>query len=55
MIPIHLFLELNPVMRALASVAPNPFFIFFAGLGLTMVPVFGIMIIHQKSSDVKKH
>ena len=38
-------------MKALASLAPNPIFIFVAGMGLTVGPILGIMYIHRKKSD----
>ena len=51
MIHFHLFSQLNPVMKALASLAPNPIFIFIAGMGLTVGPIFGIMYIHRNKPD----
>lgn len=51
MIHSHLFSQLNPAMKALASLTPNPIFIFVAGMGLTVGPVLGIMYIHRKKSD----
>ena len=52
---MNLILELNPIVKSIANITPTSTFIFFAGLGLTMVPILGIMVVHQKSSDVKKH
>ena len=38
-------------MKALASLAHNPIFIFVTGMGLTVGPILGIMFIHRKKSD----
>lgn len=48
----HLFSQLNPAMKALASLAHNPIFIFVTGMGLTVGPILGIMFIHRKKNPM---
>jgi len=47
----QLFIQLQPLLKNLASVTPNPIFIFFAGMGLTIGPILGIMYIHRSKPD----
>jgi len=43
--------QIRPVLKSLASLTPNPIFTFFAGMGLTIGPILGIMYIHQPKHD----
>ena len=42
---------IHPVLKSLASLIPNLIFIFFAGMGLTIGPILGIMYIHRPKHD----
>ena len=48
---IKLFIQLQPLLKNLASLTPNPIFLFFSGMGLTIGPILGIMYIHRSKSD----
>lgn len=43
------------IVKIVRNLIENPFFIFVCGVGLTILPFFGIMYVHKIYDDGKNH